>query len=141
MCFILQVLFFKKTGNFPLFYRWKGKFPPTYATFLRFYIHKDNVRADATDTVPGNYVVLPPSPQAQQLTGTGDDHGAKLSLRQFDPGITDKPQPPSIPNTNNLLAVQLRKFGHMQPSKNRILVKDMMHPSGICKFQFIELTL
>ena len=85
-------------------------FSPGNTAFIRFYVHQNNVRTDPADTVPGNNKVVPAAPKTEMPAGPRDDDGGNSALRQFDFGVGNKSQPPPVTQTDDLFAVQVRKF-------------------------------
>ena len=85
-------------------------FSPGNTAFIRFYVHQNNVRTDPADTVPGNNKVVPTTPKTEMPAGARDDNGGNSALRQFNFCVSNKTQPPSVAYTNDLFAVQVRKF-------------------------------
>ena len=75
------------------------------AAIFRLYIHQNDVRADAADAVPGDNIVLFAAQKAEISAWPRHDQGAKPPLRQLQPGISHKAQPPPIGNTDHFLAV------------------------------------
>ena len=84
-------------------------------------LHQNDVRADPLDAIPGDHKIVLAAPEAQKTAGAGDNDGEDFTFRKLDAGVADISQPPPITNTDDLFAVQIRKFGtHAQPSYSHI---------------------
>ena len=75
----MQVLFRKKLKKFP-FSEGKQRLCPGYAAFIRFDIHKNDIRPDLPDAFPGDNKVVPPSEKTEMPTDTRDDNGGDAAV-------------------------------------------------------------
>ena len=79
----------------------------------RFCFHKHNVGPDFFDAVPGDYVVVPTSGNAEEAAGAGNDDGSDIALRNIDLDIGNEAQPLAGADADDFLALQIRKLhGH-----------------------------
>jgi hypothetical protein len=91
----------------------KALLRPGDPAFGRFGFHKYNVGADAFDTVPGDYVVIPAAGYPEKTAGPRYDHGTDVPLRDINLNICDKPQPLAGADTDDFLALEVSEFdGH-----------------------------
>ena len=109
----------------------KGKQPssPGDAAFLRLDIYQYNIRADPTDTPPGDQVILPGRADPKHATPSRHDHCGDVAAGQFDPGVGDKAQPPTIPDADHFFAIKLRKFTHNISPQQRICAPECVYAS------------
>ena len=70
----------------------------------RFDVYQNNIRPDSADAVPGDHIVVLPTHHAKDLTGTGNDDGGHTPVRNFHLQITNKPQPLSVVDADDLFA-------------------------------------
>ena len=113
-------IFSKKIQKYSLFFRasWPvtAGFWPGAAAVIRICVHQHDVRADFLDAGPGNPEILLPSNHPKQAAGAGDHNGADLSFGEFHHHVGDKAQPSPVTDTDDLLALQLRKrHAHSTP--------------------------
>ena len=59
--------------------------------------------------MPGDHIVILSAEKTEIFAGTRYNNRNDFTLRQLDPGITDKSQPPAVTDADDLFAVQLRK--------------------------------
>ena len=67
-----------------------AQFMPGHAAILRLDLHQNNIRADATDALPGDHIVILPAKQPQKTARPRHDDGLDTPLRRLDLQITDK---------------------------------------------------
>ena len=92
---------------FHIFYtilQWKKAPSPGNAALLRLDVYKDNIRADALDTAPGDHQVLFWGTQTQNTAASGYHNGKNMSLRKLDAAVGYKAQPPPVMDADDFLA-------------------------------------
>ena len=86
---------------------------PGHPALSRFRFHQDDIRADAFDAIPGNYVIVPTAGHTEETAGAGDYDGADIAFRNIDLDISNEAQPLTGTNADDLLALEVGKFnGH-----------------------------
>ena len=86
-----------------------GGLRPGKQTFIGLGVHQNDVRTDPADAVPGDAKVLLFAHQTEKTAGAGDDNGADLPIGHLHHYIGNKPQPSAVVDTDDFLALQLRK--------------------------------
>ena len=77
------------------------------AAIFRFDVYQNDVRADSANAMPGDNIVLPAANQAEITAWSRHNNGAKPTLRQLQPRIGHKAQPPTVGYTDYLFAKQV----------------------------------
>ena len=104
----MQVFFAKKSIKNQVLQQKSGS-GTGHTALIRFYVYKNDVRADPFDAIPGDHEVVPLPKQSPKPAGAGHNKGCDTPLRQLDDGIIYKAQPPPVVNTNDFLAMQVGK--------------------------------
>ena len=80
------------------------------AALIRPDVHQHNVRANPADTVPGNHKIVPGRAKTTQFALPRHYDGRNLSVWELNNHIPDKAQPPSVADTDDLFAMQIREL-------------------------------
>ena len=87
-------------------------------------IHKNDVRTDLADLIPGDHIIVCPAEGTKNSARSGHYDGQHLAAGSIDLHICHKSQPPSVTDADDFLTVQ---FCDPDPHKER-LPMHFLHP-------------
>ena len=107
---VFDPIYRKMQGRLPAFSKHEFWFSPVDPAVFRINIHQYDIRPDPYDLPPGDHIIIPGWAESTQLAPPGHQNSADLSLGKLNDHIAHKPQPPSVTDADDLLAMQIRKF-------------------------------